>query len=94
VTAKEKLMRDVLDLDEAKAARARIVVLDDAEAEPEMVPLPEGWGKNPHRLQLRYAARVKKTERGCSPLTQASWSSYRSTAPERKRALPSAVGRN
>ncbi len=45
VTAKEKLMRDVLDLDEAKAARARIVVLDDAEAESEMVPLPEGWGK-------------------------------------------------
>lgn len=44
VTAKEKLMRDVLDLDEAKAARARIAI-DDAEARSEMVPLPEGWGK-------------------------------------------------
>jgi hypothetical protein len=44
VTAKEKLIRDVLDLDEAKATRARIVVLDDAEAESDMVPLPEGWG--------------------------------------------------
>lgn len=45
MTAKEKLLRDVLDLDEARAARARIVVLDDAEAESETVPLPEGWGE-------------------------------------------------
>lgn len=45
MTAKEKLMRDVLDLDEAKAARARIVVLDDTEADWETVPLPEGWGE-------------------------------------------------
>jgi hypothetical protein len=45
MTAKEKLIRDVLDLDEAKATRARIVVVDDAEVEPEMVPLPEGWGE-------------------------------------------------
>lgn len=44
MTAKEKLIRDVLDLDEAKATRARIVVLDDAEADWETVPLPEGWG--------------------------------------------------
>jgi LDH2 family malate/lactate/ureidoglycolate dehydrogenase len=44
MTAKEKLIRDVLDLDEAKATRARIVVLDDAEADRETVPLPEGWG--------------------------------------------------
>jgi hypothetical protein len=29
VTAKERLLRDVLDLDEAKAARARIVVVED-----------------------------------------------------------------
>lgn len=42
MTAKEKLMREVLDLDEARAARAQIVVLE--EAEPEPVPLPEGWG--------------------------------------------------
>jgi hypothetical protein len=45
MTAKEKLMRDVLDLDEAKAARARIVVAEESEDEPEMVPLPEGWGE-------------------------------------------------
>jgi hypothetical protein len=45
VTAKEKLIRDVLDLDEAKATRARIVVGDDAEADWETVPLPEGWGE-------------------------------------------------
>jgi hypothetical protein len=37
-------MRDVLDLDEAKAARVRIVI-DDAEARSKMVPLPEGWGE-------------------------------------------------
>jgi len=41
MTAKEKLLRDVLDLNEAKAARARLV----ADDEPEMVPLPEGWGE-------------------------------------------------
>jgi hypothetical protein len=45
VTAKEKLIRDVLDLDEAKATRARIVVGDDTEANWETVPLPEGWGE-------------------------------------------------
>lgn len=45
MTAKEKLLRDVLDLDEAKAARARIVVTDTSEDEPEMAPLPEGWGE-------------------------------------------------
>lgn len=41
MTAKEKLLRDVLDLDEAKAARARIVVADEPGDEPEMAPLPE-----------------------------------------------------
>lgn len=41
VTAKEKLLRDVLDLDEAKAARARIVVTDEPAPESETVPLPE-----------------------------------------------------
>jgi hypothetical protein len=45
MTAKEKLLRDVLDLDEAKAARARIVVAEEPEDGPEMVPLPEGWGE-------------------------------------------------
>jgi hypothetical protein len=41
VTAKEKLLREVLELDEARAARARIVVPD----EPEMAALPAGWGE-------------------------------------------------
>jgi hypothetical protein len=45
MTAKEKLLRDVLDLDEAKAARARIVVAEESADEPEMAPLPEGWGE-------------------------------------------------
>jgi hypothetical protein len=40
ITAKEKLLRDVLDLDEAKAARARIVVADEPEDGSEMAPLP------------------------------------------------------
>lgn len=45
MTAKEKLLRDVLDLDEAKAARARIIVADEPEEESEVAPLPEGWGE-------------------------------------------------
>jgi hypothetical protein len=45
VTAKEKLIRDVLDLDEAKAARAQIVVAEVPEGERQTVPLPEGWGE-------------------------------------------------
>jgi hypothetical protein len=44
VTAKEKLLREVLDLDEAKAARARIVIPEEP-SEPEMAPLPAGWGE-------------------------------------------------
>ena len=45
MTAKEKLLRDVLDLDEARAARARIVIAEDSEEETEMAPLPKGWGE-------------------------------------------------
>ncbi len=45
MTAKEKLIRDVLDLDEVKATRARIVVIDEREPEPETVPLPKGWDR-------------------------------------------------
>jgi hypothetical protein len=45
VTAKEKLLREVLDLDEARAARARIVIPDESVDEPEMAALPEGWGE-------------------------------------------------
>lgn len=40
MTAKEKLLREVLDLDDAKAARARIVIPDEPADEPEMAPLP------------------------------------------------------
>jgi hypothetical protein len=45
MTAKEKLIRDVLDLDEAKAVRARIVVADEPTDQLAMAPLPEGWGE-------------------------------------------------
>lgn len=45
MTAKEKLLREVLDLDEARAARARIVVPEEPKVEAEMVPLPAGWGE-------------------------------------------------
>ena len=38
-------MRDVLDLDEARAARARIVVVPEQEGEAQMAPLPTGWGE-------------------------------------------------
>lgn len=45
MTAKEKLLREVLDLDEARAARARIVIPDEPADEAEMAPLPAGWGE-------------------------------------------------
>ena len=45
MTAKEKLLREILDLDEAEAARARIVVSTGHAEEPEMAPLPAGWGE-------------------------------------------------
>jgi hypothetical protein len=41
VTAKERLLREILDLDEAEAARARIMVPKGSET----VALPEGWGE-------------------------------------------------
>jgi hypothetical protein len=44
MTAKEKLLREVLDLDETEAARAQIVITDVAVEEAE-TPLPEGWGE-------------------------------------------------
>jgi hypothetical protein len=40
-SAKERLLRQILDLDESEAARARIVISD----EPEMAPLRAGWGE-------------------------------------------------
>ncbi len=45
MTAKEKLIRDVLDLDEARAARAQIVVAGEPDEKRQTVPLPEGWGE-------------------------------------------------
>jgi hypothetical protein len=45
MTAKEKLLREILDLDEAEAARAHIVITDAAVEEIEMAPLPTGWGE-------------------------------------------------
>lgn len=45
VTAREKLLREVLDLDEAEAARARIVVPDEQAGTSETVTLPGGWGE-------------------------------------------------
>jgi hypothetical protein len=42
MTAKEKLIRDVLDLEETEAACARIVI-DQEQAEK--VSLPENWGR-------------------------------------------------
>jgi hypothetical protein len=41
MNAKEKLLREILALDEADAARARIVVAE----ETQMAPLPSGWGE-------------------------------------------------
>jgi hypothetical protein len=43
MTAKEKLIRDVLDLSEAEAQRARIVV-EGLQPSGEMVQLPKSWG--------------------------------------------------
>jgi hypothetical protein len=45
MTAKERLLREVLDLDEASAERARIVVPDEPADDWEMSGLPAGWGK-------------------------------------------------
>jgi hypothetical protein len=66
--AKEKLIRDVLDLDEAKATRARIVVMDEPESESETVPLPPGWermanGEPMPMWQRRFGDPAKATER-------------------------------
>jgi hypothetical protein len=44
MTAREQLIRDVLDLDEAEAQRAHVVV-DEPEPTHEAVPLPAGWDR-------------------------------------------------
>ncbi len=38
-------MREILDLDEADAARAHIVISGASVEETEMAPLPAGWGE-------------------------------------------------
>jgi hypothetical protein len=45
MTARERLLREVLDLDETGAARARIVVLDEFADKPELSSLPAGCGE-------------------------------------------------
>jgi hypothetical protein len=65
MTAKEKLIRDVLDLDEAKATRARIVVIEEPELEAEMVSLPEGWGRMANGEPMPdVAAAVRRSREG------------------------------
>lgn len=65
MTAKEKLLRDVLDLDEAKAARARIVVTDEPAPESETVPLPEGWDRMANGEPMPdVAAAVRRSREG------------------------------
>lgn len=63
MTAKEKLLQEVEELDEAKATRARIVIADYSDAEPDMVGLPEAWKTFedgtpvPNWVALRHEAR-------------------------------------
>ena len=45
MTAKEKLIRDVLDLDEAIAVRARIAIIEEPARKSDTVRLPESWSR-------------------------------------------------
>jgi hypothetical protein len=74
-------MRDVLDLDEAKAARARIVVVDEPELESETVPLPEGWG------EWRMANRCPMSPPPCGALAKATERRARDRCEHRCRSL-------
>jgi hypothetical protein len=66
VTAKEKLLREVLDLDEARAARARIVIPDESVDEPEMATLPAGWGETLTGEPMpNVAAAVRRSRESC-----------------------------
>jgi hypothetical protein len=65
MSAKEKLIRDVLDLDEAKATHARIVVVEEPELDSEMVPLPKGWGEMANGEPMPdVAAAVRRSREG------------------------------
>lgn len=58
-------MRDVLNLDEAKAVRARIVVVEEPELGSETVPLPEGWGRMANGEPMPdVAAAVRRSREG------------------------------
>ena len=64
MTAKERLIRDVLDLDETEAARARIVIDQEPEL-TERVPLPEGWGQMANGEPMPHvAAALRRSRRG------------------------------
>jgi hypothetical protein len=66
VTAKEKLLRQVLDLNEGEAARAHIVISDESAAERAMVPLPDGWGETLTGEPMPdVAAAVRRTRGSC-----------------------------
>jgi hypothetical protein len=43
--AKEKLLREILDLDEAEAEHAHVVTMGESVEEAEMAPLPKEWGE-------------------------------------------------
>jgi hypothetical protein len=65
MTAKEKLIRDVLDLDEAKATRARIVVVEEPDLESDTVLLPESWGRMANGEPMPHvAAAVRRSREG------------------------------
>lgn len=65
MTAKEKLLRDVLNLDEAKAARARIVVGDGPEPKSETADIPRGWDRMANGEPMpNVAAAVRRSREG------------------------------
>jgi len=65
MTAKEKLLRDMPDLDDARAARARIVVAEDLALDSDLVPLPEGWGRMANGEPMPdVAAAVRRSREG------------------------------
>lgn len=45
MATREQLHRDVDALPAPQVPKARIVVVEESEAESKMVPLPEGWGE-------------------------------------------------
>jgi hypothetical protein len=62
MTAKEKLIRDVLDLSEAEAQRSRIVV--EKSDWSETVPLPESWSRMANGEPMPNIAAAVRRSRG------------------------------